>query len=313
MRVADEGADVGGRVERVADLDGGHQVGDAGHERVVQGPLHVGAGRGGAVLPRVDERARDGAVDRGVEIGVVEDDERGLATEFEVEPLDPGGGDLGHAPADGGGTGERGHRHVLVGHQVLACAEARTAHDVDDAVGQSGGRGGLGEEQRGEGGEFGGLEDDGVARGDGREDLPCGHLERVVPRGDGADHPDRLAAYVRRVVAAVLARGGTLQVARGAGEERRVVDGARYVELPAQLQRLAALERLRLGELLGALAQHGGEGVQRVGALAGRRAGPPGVRVAGGGDGRVHVVGAREFVRVDRPAGGRVDDRVAGS
>jgi hypothetical protein len=44
------------------------------------------------------------------------------------------------------------------------------------------------------------------------------------------------------VVAGVLAGGLSLEVAGGAGEERGVVDRAGDVELPSQLQGLAALE-----------------------------------------------------------------------
>ena len=48
--------------------------------------------------------------------------------------------------------------------------------------------------QRGQRGELGGLEHDGVAGGDGGQDLPGRHLQRVVPRGDRPDDADRLAA-----------------------------------------------------------------------------------------------------------------------
>ena len=49
--------------------------------------LHDGAGRGRAVLTGVDQRAGDGAVDGGLQVGVVEDHERRLAAELEVHPL----------------------------------------------------------------------------------------------------------------------------------------------------------------------------------------------------------------------------------
>ena len=55
---------------------------------------------------------------------------------------------------------------------------------------------GLGEHQRGQRGELGRLEHDRVAGRDRREDLPAGHLQRVVPRRDRADDADRLAADI---------------------------------------------------------------------------------------------------------------------
>lgn len=96
----------------------------------------------------------------------------------------------------------------------------------------------------------------------------------------------------------------------GAREEGGVVDGAGHVELTRQLQRLAALQGLGAGELLGAVREHGGEAVQRVGTLAGGGGGPAGEGLACGGHRRVDVVGAGEFVRVHLVAGRRVDDRV---
>ena len=187
-------------------------------ELLVQRPLHVRARGGRAVLAGVDERARDRAVDGGVQVRVVEDDEGCLAAELQVEPLDGGGGDLGDALADGGGAGEGGHGDVGMADEVLTGFLAGAGDDVDDAVGDPGRGGRLGEEQRGQRGQLGGLEHDRVARGDRREDLPGGHLEGVVPGRDGADDADGFPADVRGVVAGVLARPTG---PGGAGRRRR--------------------------------------------------------------------------------------------
>ena len=93
----------------------------------------------------------------------------------------------------------------------------------------------------------------------GRQDLPGRHLQRVVPRGDRADHADRLAADVGGVVAGVLARGLALEVAGGAGEERDVVDGAGDVEVGGEPDRLAGLPRLGAGQVVGPLGEQGRE------------------------------------------------------
>jgi hypothetical protein len=215
-----------------------------------------------------------------------------------------------YARADGGGPGERDHRHVRVGHEVLPGLLPGAGDDVEDAVGDPGGRGGLGEEEGGQRGELRGLEDEGVARGDGREDLPGGHLQRVVPGRDGADDADGFAAHVRGVVAGVLPRGQALRVAGGTREEGGVVDGAGDVELAGQFERLAALQGLDTGQLVGAVGEDGGEAVQRLGALARGGAGPPREGGAGGGDGTVDVGGAGEREAVDLLAGGRVDHGV---
>src|SRR2546430_2043977 len=62
---------------------------------------------GGADLPLVAERRPERALERGVEVGVVEHDVRRLAAELERQPLEvPGGGALDLA-ADRRGAGER--------------------------------------------------------------------------------------------------------------------------------------------------------------------------------------------------------------
>ncbi len=211
---------------------------------------------------------------------------------------------------DSGGAGEGGHHHVGVAHQVLSGFAAGAGDDVDHAVGQARVLGRLREHQGGERGELGGLEDDGVARGDRREDLPGGHLERIVPGRDRADDPDGLTAYVRGVVARVLGGRLPLEVPGGAREKGGVVDGSRYVELRGQLDRLAALEGLGVREVLRLLGQDGRQPVQGVRALAGGGAGPAREGPLGGGDGLVDVRGARELVGQDLVAGRRIDHGV---
>ena len=71
------------------------------------------------------------------------------------------------------------------------------------------------------------LEDDGVAGGERRGDLPDRHHHRVVPRRDLADDPDRLAADPRGVARHVLPRRLALEHARRAGEEPQLVDHRR--------------------------------------------------------------------------------------
>ena len=90
----------------------------------------------------------------------------------------------------------------------------------------------LGEQQAGQRRELRRLEHDGVAGRDRRQDLPGGHLQRIVPRRDRPDHADRFAPDRGGVVGGVLRGRLALEVAGGAGEEGDVVDGARHVELP---------------------------------------------------------------------------------
>lgn len=96
----------------------------------------------------------------------------------------------------------------------------------------------------------------------------------------------------------------------GAREEGGVVDRPRDVELPAELDRLAALQGLGPRELLGALGQYAREAVHRLRALAGSGTCPAREGGAGGGHGGVDVLGTCEVVREHRVAGRGVDHGV---
>ena len=164
-----------------------------------------------AVLPGVDEGCRDGTVDRGLEVGVVEDHEGGLAAELEVDALAGLGGDAHDVAADGG---EPVKETIETSGWPTRCCPATAPVPVTTLTTPGGAGLGerLGEEERGERGDLGRLEDDRVAGGDGRQDLPRGHLQRVVPGGDRADDADRLAADGRRVVG-VLGAGHAVEAA----------------------------------------------------------------------------------------------------
>ena len=88
LGLADERAEVGRRIERVADPDRIEQLGRPGDERVVHAAVDVGPCRRGAILATVDEGASRRAARRGFDIGVRADDERGLATELQVDALE---------------------------------------------------------------------------------------------------------------------------------------------------------------------------------------------------------------------------------
>ena len=65
--------------------------------------------------------------------------------------------------------------------------------DVDDARWYPGFQDQLGEPQRGERRQLGGLEHDGVPARERRAELPAGDVEREVPRHDQADDAEGLA------------------------------------------------------------------------------------------------------------------------
>ncbi len=241
-----------------------------------------------------------------VEVGVVEDDDRRLATELEVQPLDLVGGD----PCDVlAGVRVAGHRH----HPDLGVADERVADDraaagdhVEHARRQDVGRD-LGQDQRRQRGPDGRLEDDRVAGREGRADLPAGHHDRVVPRRDGRDHAHRFAADERGVAFHVLVRGLALEQARGAREEPQVVDHDRDL-VDRGGDRLAGVLRLEATQLVGPCLDGIGELEERQAALL-RRGLAPGLEGRlGGVRGAVDVLGARRLDPGDDLLVGRVLD-----
>ena len=81
-----------------------------------------------------------------LDVGVVEDDDRRLAAELEMDPLQVGGGGRGHLHPGPDAAGDRDHRRDRVRDQGPA-GVAVPAHDVEHAgrevLGQD-----LGQQQR---------------------------------------------------------------------------------------------------------------------------------------------------------------------
>ena len=157
----------------------------------------------------------------------------------------------------------------------------------------------LGEQQRGQRGGLGRLEDDGVAGGQRRGDLPRQHQQREVPRDDLAGHAERARG---RAEARVVELVGPARVVE---EVRR---GQRDVDVAGLADRLAVVQRLEDGELAGALLQQPGDAEQVLAAVGrAHRAPDAGERAAGGGDGAVDVGVAAGGDLGEDLLGGRVD------
>ena len=105
----------------------------AGNERVIHGSRDVGAGRGGAVLAAVDEGAGGRSPGRGLDICVLEDDERRLAAKLEMDPLQVARGKRLNPPARLGGAGQRDEIHVRMGGDRRPDDVATPGHDVEDS------------------------------------------------------------------------------------------------------------------------------------------------------------------------------------
>ena len=261
MRAADERTDLRVLGQRVADGECLRLLGKGRCERVVRLVLHEDprarlARLAGRVVDR-PQRADDGRV----EVGVGEDDVRALAAELQRDALERLGGNLGDAAAGIGLAGEGDLVDAGMGGDRLTHLGTGTGDDVQHPGRDAGLERELPEPERRERGGRCGLEDHRVPGRERGRDLPGGHHQRVVPRDDRADHPDRLAqrvAHHRRVDDV----GPPVQVLRGAGEQLERGDGD--LDLGGALPlRLAVVAALELGEGIGLLVEQLGEPVER--------------------------------------------------
>ena len=174
----------------LAGLERRNGVLDLGYELVAD--LRVGQHvvGGDADLAGVDQLGPGDPLGRDVDVGILGDDDRALAAEFEGHGRQVRGGALVHLATDIGTAGEQ-HPIEALGDQLLA--HRTVAFDHRDRVGIQIARHQLGHQRRRCGCDFGRLEDDGVPGGDGADGWPEGQCEREVP---GADDEHRAVGLV---------------------------------------------------------------------------------------------------------------------
>ena len=241
------------------------------------------------------------------EVGVLEDDHGRLAAELEVHALHAVDGAAHHGLAGLGRAGHAHHVDLAVGDERLPDLGVAGDH-AEEARGQAGLHGELGEPQGRARRRRRGLHDDGVARGERGAGLPDRHDEREVPRRDARDDADRAAREDRRVPVRERPRAGAVERAGGAREEPQVVDAERQLAVVGGRPRLAGVLDLELREVLGVGLERVGEAEQGERPLPRRLRRPLGLRGARGGGGLVDVGDARRGERRDLLLGGRVGD-----
>ena len=255
-----------------------------------------------------------GAADDGVDVGVRQDDDRRFAAELERNPLQR----VRRSFVDGLADERRARERDLVdaGMRDERCADrlAVARQDVDDAGREPGFDDEVAEPERRERRLLRRFQDAGAARCKSRTELPGRHHERKIPRNDLRHHTDRLAPRVG--VDAPALQSADRHVERRAfdlrgpaGHVAEIVARAGHVHDARHLLRLAVVDALELGELVGVLIDEVGEPPDQRFALGGqhRRPGAALEGFAGGGDGFVDVRAARVGDRGYFGAGGRID------
>src|SRR5215210_1783195 len=248
-----------------------------------------------------DGRRRGGLL----QVGVGEDHVRGLATQFEGDALYSACGAGHDALADLRGTREGDLRDVRMLDETFPHLSPRPADDLDDALGDARLERYAPELHGGERRELGRLEDERVARREGRGHLPARDGEREVPRDDEPDDAQRLT---ERNVDAPRDRDGVAE--QFLGHPRVVVKGLRHhLHLGARVaDRLACVLRLQLREVLVLCLQGVGEAPEEARTVAGLYVPPRREGFPGAGDGRVGVAFGGWFDPLYHLFGGRVQD-----
>src|SRR4051812_44484583 len=282
LRLRVDRADVGVLVERIADADRREAVLELVDERPDDRLLREQARSRAAHLALVEVDPVDDALDGLVEWRVVEDDVRRLAPELEGQRLVGAGDALRDALADLRRPGEGDLVDALMGDQRHPGLTG-SRDDVDDPGWQVGLAADIGEQESAEGRGRGGLEDDSVAGGERRGDLPREHQKRKVPRDDLRGDAQRPRDASRERV---------LELVRPARVVPEVSRRERDVDVAALLDRLARIHRLEDREFAAALLEDPRDPEQVLGALLARQRAPrPGLRAARGTDGPVGVGG----------------------
>ncbi len=290
----------------IAPLDGLDLVGQGRHEVVVHGRPGDDPGRRRAVLAGVPVAGEAQRLRGEVHVGVIEDDDRRLAAELQVEALDRLRRDPGDALAGHRVAGDGDHAHLGMADQrvtdVAACAGQHVHHARGQDLGQD-----LGEGERRERGPSRWLEDDRVARGEGRPELPAGHVQRVVPGRDRGDDTDRVAADDRGVAGRELVGRKAVHDPSRAGEEAEQV-GAHGDLVDGGADRLAGVRALQPAELVGPRIERVGDLEEQQRAILRGRLLPRRERRLGRVDRPIHVLGGARRDARDGLVVGRVHD-----
>ena len=200
----DERSLLGFALEPVAYRHPADRLGQFFREAVVYPLLHQETVRADAGLTGIAVLGDQRPLDRGIEVGIVENDEGCIPPQLQGE-LFHGAGTFGHQfLADHGGAGEGDLAHQRVGGHLPPDQGGRSGYHGEDAVRDSRAFGEFRQGQRRVGGGGGGFHHHGAASSQRRRRLPGDHRRREVPGGDRRADPDRLLKDDDPLVALML-------------------------------------------------------------------------------------------------------------
>ena len=194
----DQCTNFGGWIGRKANLDALSLSCVALDELVVDAALDQDAGTSGATLAVKGEYTEDGGIDSCVQVGIVEDDRRGLAAEFHRQALEVRRCVAENDLAGAGFAGERNQWHVWVLDQWVTSVAffAEAVDQVEYALWQASFLKDASPQLSGQRSELCWLEHNGVTGSQSRCKLPGLQHERRVPWGNQTRDADWLAVNV---------------------------------------------------------------------------------------------------------------------
>ena len=205
-----------------------------------------------------------------------------------MRALDRFGRGLQHLLARRDIAGDGYHVDARMVDQRVADALAAAENDVDHSLRKNIGKQ-LCHLERRERRLFGGFEDDRVAAGYCRCQLPGHHHQRVVPGCNRTDNADGVAADHRGEARQVFAGNRSMLVSDRAGKEAEAIDDGGDFVIAHGVDRLATIERFQGREGIAVGFDGVGDLQQERGPFAGRRARPCGERAARGGNCRLDL------------------------
>src|ERR1700687_2989717 len=193
---------------------------------------------------------KSASTDCRVEVGVVENNIRSLAAEFELHALQVSRRGLHNLAAGHSRSGEGDLLHSLMLGKMLSGDVSVALNDVDNAGWESDLAHQLGNSQRRERGNLRRLHHHAIPRRERGSHFPTGEHQRKIPRHYLSDHAERL---VQHVVQKALLDGNDAAL-EFVGHAAEVAEGRRSagnIERARVANRMSGVERLDPGELLG--------------------------------------------------------------
>ncbi len=294
-------------VQPIADGGGGEARLHRRDETVVDGVLHIEAGRRDADLAGVAQLRCGQLGDGAIEVGVIEHDNRRMPAQFQGGGLHGLGRQAHQVLAHHGRAREAELADDRTGEQVTRYLVGNAEHQLGHALGQTSIEQSLKNGHGRCGGFLGRLQDDRAPRRDGRAKLASRIAQGEIPRREGGHGPDGNLGHERALSGGPHEDAAVNPLGFPGVELKQTGDD---MHLDARLgDGLAFFARGVDGDLFSPLVQQPRGAAQHRGAFGPGGIAPPPKSSVGGGQGAIKIGGLDEGNLPQGVAGGRIAHR----